>query len=259
MEKLEQDARFADIAQTVGKLVDEVMRAEHSWHGNHYQKWMAKHPMALDILRVVLGDEELTAEVKKHLCGFDGNVAFRVEKKVQMPTEEEHQELIDKLQNGLEIFCKYTKLLDVESDDPELMSRGMIVQSLQEIIGKLRTSFMTSMEFDVKGCLNQDWNDLVGKPVAVRPCGKEYEGKTYFGIYLGDFPLSFGWQIKSDDPKKMIVKPCLGNPAIFVPSLRKTVFGCESWWHKIKDEESMKQITDEDIDSTWYVKLVKNI
>lgn len=258
-EKILQDERFAVLAQNIGKLTDEVINKEHSWHGNHYQKWLAQHPMALDILRVVLNDEELTAEVKKQLGEFDGNVAYRVEKKVKMPTEEEHQELIDKLQNGLEIFCKFTKIMDEEMSDPERMSKGMIVNSLKGILGKLRTSFMTSMEFDVQGCLNQDWRDLIGKPVAVRPCGKEYEGKTYFGIYLGDFPLSFSWQIKSDDPKKMLVKPCFGNPAIFVPAIRKTIFGCESWWHEIENEEALKQITDEDINGTWYVQLMKNL
>lgn len=258
-EKMQQDERFANLAQVIGKLADEVVCQEHGWHGNYYQKWMAVHPIALDILRVVLRDEALTEEVKKELSRFDENVAHRVNDKVKMPTEEEHQELIDTLQNGLEIFCKSTKLMDEDMTDPERMSQGMIVRSLQSIIGKLRTSLMTDIVFEAPNCLDQDWRGIIGKPVAVRPCGKEYEGKTYFGIYLGEFPLSFSWQIKSDDPKKMLVKPFFNNPAIFVPSIRKTIFGCESWWHEIENEEALKQISDEDINGTWYVKMLKQL
>ena len=49
------------------------------------------------------------------------------------------------------------------------------------------------------------------------------------------------------------------NPAIFVPELKKIVFGCESWWRKIDSMDEVKDITDEDIENQWYVKLFKSI
>ena len=49
------------------------------------------------------------------------------------------------------------------------------------------------------------------------------------------------------------------NPAMFVPELKKIIWGCGSWWSKIKSEGDLKQITDEDIKNTWYVKLVSQL
>lgn len=258
-EKEQQDRQFVLLAQTIGKLTDEVIKEEHDWHGNTYQKWVVQHPMALNILRVVLRNEELTAEVKKQLDEFDDGVVYRIEKKVQMPTEEEHQELIDTLQNGLEIFSSFTKIIDEDMSDPELMSKGMIVRSLRDILSKLRASNLTEVSFACPKCLNQENHCHIGKPVAVRPCDAEYEGKTFLGIYLGEFPAVSGWSINRDEPQKMIVTPCLNNPAIFVPSLRKTIFGYESWWREIKNPEKIDQITDTDIDSAWYVQLAKSL
>lgn len=97
----------------------------------------------------------------------------------------------------------------------------------------------------------------VGDFVAVKPCGDEYGGKTYFGILLGDLPIditvSFNTMIG-----ELTVRP-LRNPAIYVPGLKKIVYGAESWWTGIKTEEDLKDITAEDINNTWYVKLIKEI
>ena len=49
----------------------------------------------------------------------------------------------------------------------------------------------------------------------------------------------------------------MSNPAIYVPELRKIVFGCESWWGEIQSPDEIKDITDDDISNVWYVKLVK--
>lgn len=84
----------------------------------------------------------------------------------------------------------------------------------------------------------------VGCLVAVRPCDEEYGEKTYLGIYLGELPI----QILSSY-----------NPGIFVPELRKIVYGCGSWWREIKSVDELKAITDEDIENTWYVQLLQNM
>lgn len=49
----------------------------------------------------------------------------------------------------------------------------------------------------------------------------------------------------------------MNNPAIFVPELNKIVYGCESWWRKIKSIDDFKGISKEDIENTWYIKLLK--
>jgi hypothetical protein len=51
------------------------------------------------------------------------------------------------------------------------------------------------------------------------------------------------------------------NPAIFVFELNKIVFGAESWWGVIENEDELKKIkiTQDDIDNVWYVKALKAI
>lgn len=72
-----------------------------------------------------------------------------------------------------------------------------------------------------------------GTPVRISPCGDEYKGKTYDGILLGDIALSFGATISN---KKLTVEHSFYNPAIYVPELKKVIFGCESWWSRVKEE-----------------------
>ena len=48
------------------------------------------------------------------------------------------------------------------------------------------------------------------------------------------------------------------NPAIFVPELKKIIYGCESWWGTINNQDDLSDlnISDDDIQNTWYVKLL---
>ncbi len=98
----------------------------------------------------------------------------------------------------------------------------------------------------------------IGDLVSVRPCGEEYKGKTYFGILLGDFPLGMRGTYNPES-KKLTVGPSMMNPAIFVPDLKKIIYGCGSWWAVIESEDELRKITDEDIENTWYVKLLKSM
>lgn len=91
----------------------------------------------------------------------------------------------------------------------------------------------------------------------VRPCGEEYQGKTYLGIYLGDLPI--GISSSYDDNTGVLCNHTMNNPAIFVPELRKIVYGMESWWREIKSLEEFKGISKEEIENTWYVKLLKGM
>lgn len=109
-----------------------------------------------------------------------------------------------------------------------------------------------SKKLDYKGFLHQQ-----GGLVKVRPCGEEYGKKTYLGFYLGDLPLAI---THSFNEESGILKAfTLDNPAIFVPELGKIIWGCESWWGEIKDADDLKDITDEDINDVWYLKLAKHL
>ena len=91
--------------------------------------------------------------------------------------------------------------------------------------------------------------------VSIKPCAEEYKGKTYLGLYLGDLPWMSNVSYNEDE--KILNVGVIHNPAIYVFSLKKIIFGAESWWCKIDSSEDMKDISEEDINNTWYVKLLK--
>ena len=95
----------------------------------------------------------------------------------------------------------------------------------------------------------------VGSLVAIRPCNDEND-KTYLGMFLGELPAGINVS-HNNDTKQLNVGYDL-NPAIYVFDLKKIVFGYESWWSFIDSEKQFKQITDEDIDSQWYVQFFKS-
>jgi len=96
-----------------------------------------------------------------------------------------------------------------------------------------------------------------GTLVKINPCGDEYGNKTYLGILLGDLPIGAYISFHPDD-QKLHISPH-SNPAIFVPELKKIVYGCESWWGEIESPEDFKEITSEDINNVWYVQLLKEM
>jgi len=99
--------------------------------------------------------------------------------------------------------------------------------------------------------LNRDLGNLV----KIRPCGEEYKNKTYLGLSLGELPTSIS---SSYSPTTHVLTNSTShNPAIYVFDLHKIIFGYESWWSAIENENELKEITDKDIDNTWYVKLLK--
>jgi hypothetical protein len=100
------------------------------------------------------------------------------------------------------------------------------------------------------------YHENVGKLAKVRPCGEEYGGKTYLGIFLGDIPHSP--HISHNPETGMLQIRAYCNPAIFVPNLNKIVWGMESWWSVVENENDLdKEITDELIQNQWYVRVAK--
>ena len=94
-----------------------------------------------------------------------------------------------------------------------------------------------------------------GCPVCIKPCAEEYKGKSYLGLYLEDLPMMNS--ISYDEEKQSLKVGTVHNPAIYVFALKKIIFGAESWWCKINSPEDVKGISEEEIDNTWYVKLLK--
>jgi hypothetical protein len=100
-------------------------------------------------------------------------------------------------------------------------------------------------------------NSEVGKFVKVVPCAEEYNGQTYLGMYLGELPI--GPHITHNSDTKELNISTTTNPAIFVFELNKIIYGMESFWTIIETEEDLKDITKDDIDNVWYVKLLKQL
>lgn len=94
-------------------------------------------------------------------------------------------------------------------------------------------------------------------PVAVRPCCDDTDNKTFLGFYLGEFAAEIhtSWDKKT----KRLTNTTLNNPAIYVPDLERVVWGYESWWHEIEDPTQLKDITDADIKSVWYMRALDTL
>lgn len=94
----------------------------------------------------------------------------------------------------------------------------------------------------------------VGKLVRVRLCDDD---KTYLGVYLGELaraPMAY----TRSDSQNLIVS-LYQNPALFVPALSRIVWGDESWWSIIGNEDDLRNISNDDIASQWYVRLAKDL
>lgn len=92
----------------------------------------------------------------------------------------------------------------------------------------------------------------VGCLCEIRPCDERYQHKSYLGIYLGELPISI---VSNLDNNGILTNSALTNPAIFVPALKKIIYGCESWWREIKDINDFKSI-DKDTKNQWYGKSI---
>lgn len=104
-------------------------------------------------------------------------------------------------------------------------------------------------------CLSQE---SIGKFVAIRPCIEEYKDRTYLGLFLGCAVVTLDINYDSNN-EELNIESGMGNPAIYVFDLKKIIFGYQSWWGKIKSEEELKKITNNDINDVWYIKALKQL
>lgn len=100
-------------------------------------------------------------------------------------------------------------------------------------------------------------DDQIGKFAKIAPCGDEYEGKTFLGLYLGELPI--GHSISHNSKTEELSVSFRTNPAIFVFDLNKIIYGIESWWSIIESEKDLKEIANADINNTWYVKVLNSL
>lgn len=97
----------------------------------------------------------------------------------------------------------------------------------------------------------------LGRWVSVRVAG---EKETRLGVMIGEIAMGALARFKRLPGANVIeIGPGLHNPAMWVPGLGRVVFGCESWWGAIKSPEDLRQITDTDIESVWYVQALKSL
>ena len=94
------------------------------------------------------------------------------------------------------------------------------------------------------------WGEAI-EPVKIRLCEDK---KTYFGIYLGQFPRYISYRY--DEETQELSLGTVSNAAIYVPEKKKIYFGDESWWSRIEPDEDITDITDEAIRNQWYLKLM---
>lgn len=104
----------------------------------------------------------------------------------------------------------------------------------------------------------EGWNlKSIGQLVAVRPCSENPGNRTYLGLYLGEQPWFLSASFHRDTRRLDVSAAC--NPMIYVFETRRIVRGADSWWSRIQSQEDMRQISDEDIQSAWYVRLMNDI
>lgn len=142
----------------------------------------------------------------------------------------------------------------------EFSEKYMELKSLYSDISSLVFAMKAKDLAVIEHCEVEIFNDYhgtkIGDLVKIKPCGEWAEKKTYLGFFIGDVPQATGMKIEDNKIKSYL---SFRNPAIFIPEVKKIVYGCESWWSKIESEDELKEITNVDIDNIWYVKALKEI
>ena len=140
------------------------------------------------------------------------------------------------------------------SDDEQLKCMSRLMRVCHKF--KMYCEFFKAKTFKHPEGKPIKTSDETGRLVRVAPCAKEYNGKTYLGIMIGDAALSSSVSISEDS---IVCDWSHYNPAILVPSINKVIYGIESWWSFIEDDEDLIDITDDEINNIWYIRLAKSI
>lgn len=257
------EERIHNLAQ----LADAADDCLSKYSSRYLKDFFLKHPRCIMFMKYAMDamekmNEEDRERMKISINEFSESYEVaKIEREQKYTTPEVQQEIADCLDMATNIFYHELKISSKFSSDPVKRAQAEAAEAVRD----MRHIFMNSMLTSIApiGSAFKKAEELRGYSkanlVKIRPCGEEFQGKTYLGIYLGDFPLGFQLYHDKDDKRLLHVEPTFNNPAIYIPSLHLTVFGCESWWGEIETEEDFKKITDEDINSTWYVDLLKKM
>lgn len=167
----------------------------------------------------------------------------------------EKEKLLAEIESAQEQLKDYKRFIDLmrDKEDP----KGILTK-LNQTIGHiemlLKASDIKELAHPKNTALKTPIFGKNGALVQIRPCGEKYKNKTFLGFLIGEIALGSSIEILED---KIQLNFSGYNPAIFVPELGEVIYGCASWWGEIESEEELKQITDEDIDNVWYVKMLK--
>ncbi len=166
-------------------------------------------------------------------------------------------ELLKELDKAMEMLKDFSTFKHLFSKD----KAEVILAELSQTVGRLGILIVANDLKDLVHPKNHALQDSpygakTGSLVSVRPCGEEYNKKTFIGFYIGDVALGSSISVTEG---KIQLNFANHNPAIFVPELGKIIYGCESWWGEIESEEELRKITDDDIQNVWYVKLWKEM
>lgn len=155
--------------------------------------------------------------------------------------------------NSIEYHC----VVDGREDDKVRICQKGECESCQKFKSKYIEYPITVHEIENKPIDTSGLGHEAGSLVAIRPCAKEYNEKTYIGIYIGYLPIQILTSYKESTGQ--LINSTMNNPAIFVPELKKIIYGCESWWKTIRSVDEFSKISNEDINNTWYVKLLQSL
>lgn len=166
------------------------------------------------------------------------------------------EDLIQEIAKAKVIVGDYNKIGHLFSDDEGKRTLAELNQTLGRIEMIMKASDIKELAHPKNKAIEKPMFGNKGCLVKIRPCGEEYGNKTYLGFLIGEIAVGSSVTIFDD---KIQLNFSGHNPAIFVPELGKVIYGYESWWGQIKSEDELKQITNEDIDNVWYVKLMRKM
>lgn len=165
------------------------------------------------------------------------------------------EDLIKELTKAKEVTKDYGKFKHLFSEDEGERTLAELNKTLGRIEMLMKASDMKELAHPKNKALEKP---VLGRSglVKIRPCAEEYGNKTFLGFLIGEIALGSSITLTDD---KIQLNFSNHNPAIFVPELNKVIYGIESWWGEIESEDELKQITNEDIDNVWYVRLMRKM
>jgi len=171
-------------------------------------------------------------------------------------TEQEIKKELNEIRSKMRLLDSIV-YQDYETSKGKLNKKQVeVVQRLFKLFDRLNWQIEFNSYKELKSADDTPINKVnCGTPVKIRSCKEGHGNKTYFGILIGEIPLSISHNINKNGI--VTASRSMYNPAIFIPELNDIVFGCESWWGKITSKEELdKLITDDVIQNVWYVKLL---